>query len=100
MSSANHHSLTPLQLIPLHTEALKTTLYSTIDVIVYCIVLCYVHHSAISRGRGSLSPGQPEAQQLQSLLSGRLLPSWVAPNQVAGMSTLGSFLVLTLSAVT
>lgn len=83
MSSNNHHSLTPLQLIPLHTEALKTTLYySTTDVIVYFIFLCYVHYSAISRRTGSLSPGQPEAQRVQSLLSGCLLPSWVAPNHV------------------
>lgn len=82
MSSNNYQSLTLLELVPLHTEALVTTLYSTTDVIVYFIFLRYVHYSAIRRRTGSLSPGQPEAQQVQSLLGGRLRPSWVAPNHV------------------
>ena len=75
ISSNNHHSNSTI--IPPHTEALRITFPSTIDIIIYFIFKCYMHYNAISMMLRVLSPGQPEAQQVRSLLSACLLPSWV-----------------------
>lgn len=75
MSSNDYHSESSQ--IPPNTGALKTTFHFTVDIIIYSIFKCGIHYSAISVRRGGLSPGQPEAQHVHSLLSGCLLPSWL-----------------------